>query len=48
MDKIANKNLSLIGKMINTLLVLIAPMFRNGSKMRTITSSISNYEKKII
>lgn len=48
MDKIANNNLSLIRKMINTLLVLIAPMFRNGSKMRTIKSFRSNYEKNLI
>lgn len=48
MDKFANNNLSLIRKMINTLLVLIAPMFRNGSKMRTIKSFRSNYEKNLI
>lgn len=48
MDKIANNNLSLIRKMINTLLVLIAPMFRNGSKIRTIKSFRSNYEKNLI
>jgi len=47
-DKIANNNLSLIRKMINTLLVLIAPMFRNGSKMRTLKSFRSNYEINLL
>lgn len=48
MDKIANNNLSLIRKMINTLLVLIAPLFRNGSKMRTLKSFRSNYEINLL
>lgn len=48
MDKIANANLSLIRKMINTLLVLIAPLFRNGSKIRTIKSFRSNYEINLL
>ena len=48
MDKIANANLYLIRKMINTLLVLIAPVFRNGSKMRIIKSFRSNYEINLL
>lgn len=34
--------------MINTLLVLIAPVFRNGSKMRIIKSFRSNYEINLL
>lgn len=34
--------------MINTLLVLISPIFRNGSKMRKIKSFRSKYEKNLI
>lgn len=47
-DKNANNNLSLIRKMINSLLILIAPLFRNGSKIRTLKSFRSNYEINII
>lgn len=47
-DKNANNNLSLIRKMINSLLILIAPLFRNGSKIRTIKSFRSNYEINLI
>ena len=34
--------------MINILLVLISPIFRNGSKMRKIKSFRSKYEKNLI
>lgn len=34
--------------MVNSLLVLIAPMFRNGYKMLTLKSFRSNYEKNLI
>lgn len=34
--------------MINTLLVLISPIFRNSSKMRKIKSFRSKYEKNLI
>lgn len=34
--------------MINTLLVLISPIFINGSKMRKIKSFRSKYEKNLI
>lgn len=34
--------------MVNSLLVLIAPMFRNGYKMRTLKSFRINYEKNFI
>ena len=48
MNKVANNNFSILRKMVNSLLVLIAPMFRNGSKMRTLKSFRSNYEKNLI
>lgn len=48
MNKAANNNFSILRKMVNSLLVLIAPMFRNGSKMRTLKSFRSNYEKNLI
>lgn len=47
-DKNANNNISLIRKMINSLLILIAPLFRNGSKIRTLKSFRSNYEINLI
>ena len=46
--KDANNNFSILRKMVNSLLVLIAPMFRNGYKMRTLKSFRINYEKNFI
>lgn len=48
MDKVATNNLSLVRKMVASIIVLIAPLFRNGSKQRTIKSFNANYEKNLI
>lgn len=48
MNKKALHNLSVINKMVLTLIKLMAPLFRNGSVRRTKKSFRSNYEENVL
>ena len=48
MDKNANNNLSLVRKMVAAIIVLIAPLFKGGSKQRTIKSFNAHYDENLV